>query len=153
MKHQARNKKNAKKIVFKDLLERVFLSLTQYPTPMQTPFLRKSGQPLNQPPKPPTQRIREKRLALLRSLTQSPPCSLSHFFFIIFPIILTFEYIKKPDWSSSSSNGAGWVRLVWILSWNLLFCFRVQPREWVAASKRPIFVVPHPRQGCAQERK
>lgn len=61
MKHQARNRKNAKKIVFMDLLERVLPILTEYPTSMQAPFLRKSGQPLNQPPKSPTQRTREKK--------------------------------------------------------------------------------------------
>jgi hypothetical protein len=82
MKHQARNKKNAKKIAFMDLLDRVLPILTQYPTSLQAPFLRKSGQPLNQPPKPPTQHTRDKKAgasALFNTISTLQP--LKFFFF------------------------------------------------------------------------
>ena len=90
MKHRARNKKNARRSS-----SRICLNASSHPNlaphSMQAPFLRKSGQPLNQTPKPPTQRNREKKAgasALFKTISTLQP--LSKFFF---PIILTFEYI------------------------------------------------------------
>ena len=100
MKHKARNKKNAIKIILRDLLESVLpiQNLAPHP-PCKPPFLRKSGQPLNQTnPKTLNATHQRKRKAgasaLFNKISTLQPLPI-FFFSKHFPIILTIEYILK----------------------------------------------------------
>ena len=162
MKHQVRNKKNARKDHLQGSAWTRLAHPNLIPHPHASPLPPQKWPTPQSSPKTLNERTREKKAgasALFNKISTLQPLPIFFFSGNLSPLfwhlsIYIYIFLKQTGrlllhWRRVDSTCVNY-------ELKSLFCVRVQPCEWVAISKRPIFVVLHPiqvRQGCAQERK